>query len=380
MLWLGLIVWLISRAVRQQGVLERLQPKPMPLGVSPPEVAVVVPARDESSNIELCLRSLCDQHYPEDRLRILVVDDHSSDDTAEIVARLIRRGARIVLLRAPELPHGWKGKAHACWVGAASVPASVEWLCFMDADVRAHPLLIASAVYDATSAEIDLLSLAPRQELRSFCERLLIPCGLYLLGFSQDLAKAQQPDSPDVVATGQFMLACNKAFTGVDGFADPTVRSSICEDIALARLLKRRGCRVLLKDGGAVSSVRMYDGWRTLWPGIAKNLTDMLGGPARTLVVALCAVVLAWTSLLLPLLDLRGCLNGDGASCVALVPATIASIATFALHLVGAAHFGIPLGYGFLFPLGYTAGALLALDSVRWRLRGRVYWKGRAYP
>ncbi len=374
--WLGLVAWLILRAVGQRNALERLVRVHAGAGADAPAVAIVVPARDEGRNIGPCLRSLLAQQYPERRLRIIVVDDDSSDDTARIAASLAAGDARLTLLAAPPLPAGWKGKVHACSFGAAAA-AGADWLCFIDADMRARPELVASAVQAASAGRIDLLSLAPRHELGSFAERLILPCGLYLLGFTQDLRGVQAPQSGEAVATGQFMLLARAAYEAVGGFA--AVRDAICEDVALARLLKRRGHRVLLEDGSELLATRMYCGWRTLRPGIAKNLSEMLGGPGRTLATALIAVALAWAAVGVPALDIVGCLKGVSGAAAALAPALAASCAAFGLHLAGAAHFRIPLFYGLLFPLGYTAGAIIALDSVRWRLAGRVHWKGRVY-
>ncbi|HTT02873.1 MAG TPA: glycosyltransferase family 2 protein [Steroidobacteraceae bacterium] len=375
--WLVAVAWLITRAFRQRHALRRVQPYAPAADESAPAVAVIVPARDESANIAPCIESLSAQSYPAAHLHIIVVDDDSADATPQIVTSLAAADPRIRLLRAPPLPPGWKGKVHACCIGAAAAPAGTLWLCFLDADMRAHPLLIASAVRAAEEGTLDLLSLAPRHELGSFAERLMLPCGLYLLGFSQNLAKVQAPESTEVVATGQFMLARRQAYVSVGGHA--SVRSAICEDVELAGLLKRQGYRVLLEDGSAVLGTRMYTGWRTLWPGIAKNLIEMLGGARRTLGMAALAVVLAWASVLLPIIDAHACARGSQTACIALLPALLGSAAAFALHIAGALHFGIPLWYGLLFPLGYTAGAIIALDSVRWRLAGRVYWKGRVY-
>ncbi len=379
--WLGLVAWLILRAVAQRNALERLVPASERHGSDglpheAPKVAIIVPARDESLNIGPCLRSLLAQQYPAERWRIIVVDDDSSDDTAQIVASLARADARLTLLSTPPLPPGWKGKVHASWIGAAAA-SDADWLCFIDADMRAEPQLLASAVEAARVGRIDLLSLAPRHLLGSFAERLILPCGLYLLGFAQDLKRIQAPESGEVVATGQFMLIARKAYEAIGGFA--TVRSDICEDVAIARTLKRRGHRVLLEDGSALLATRMYTGWGTLWPGIAKNLSEMLGGPRRTLATALIAVALAWASVLVPALDIVGCLKGASGAGAALAPALAASCAAFGLHLAGAVHFRIPILYGFLFPIGYTVGAFIAMDSVRWRLAGRVHWKGRVY-
>jgi chlorobactene glucosyltransferase len=376
-LWLALIVWLIARAVRQHSVLARVPVTAREPGSALPAVAVIVPARNEAANIGPCIESLCAQEYPSDRLALIVVDDDSTDETSAIVTALAKRDDRIELLRAPPLPPGWKGKVHACCVGAAAVPPGTQWLCFLDADMRAEPRAIASAVEAASHRKLDLLTLAPRHELESFAERLMLPCGLYLLGFYQDLAKVQAPESDEAVATGQFMLLRRSAYDAVGGHAP--VRDEICEDVELALLMKRRGYRVLLMDGNLLLRTRMYTGWSTLWPGFAKNLIQLLGGRLRTLIAAPVIVALAWAAVWLPLQDLAALMHGVNGAPLALALATLGSAAVLGLHVGGAAHFKIPWWYGLLFPLGYTAGAVMALDSVRWRINRRVHWKGRVY-
>jgi chlorobactene glucosyltransferase len=376
-LWLALVIWLIARAVRQSNVLARVPVSTSdPHGIAP-KVAVIVPARDEAANIGPCIESLSAQEYPLDRLRLIVVDDDSTDETSAIVVALAKRDDRITLLRTPPLPPGWKGKVHACCTGVAAAPADAEWLCFLDADMQAAPSAIASAVQMASDRKLDLLTLAPRHELGSFAERLMLPCGLYLLGFYQDLERIQAPESDEVVATGQFMLLRRSAYDAIGGHAP--VRNEICEDVELALLMKRRGYRVLLMDGNLLLSTRMYTGWSTLWPGFAKNLIQLLGGPLRTLIAVPVIVVLAWAAVYLPLQDLAAVMHGVRGAPLALGLATLGSAAVLGLHIGGAVHFRIPWWYGLLFPLGYTVGAVMALDSIRWRLTRRVHWKGRVY-
>src|SRR6185312_1520334 len=199
--WLLLVTWLIARAVRQRNVLAAVPVGSWDPGRSAPQVAVIVPARNEAANIGPCVESLSAQDYPPDRLTVIVVDDDSSDGTAATVAALARRDPRILLRHTPPLPPGWKGKVHACCVGTAAAPADAQWLCFLDADMRAAPRAIASAVAAASDRKLDLLTLAPRHELKSFAERLMLPCGLYLLGFYQNLERIQAPQSDEVVAT-----------------------------------------------------------------------------------------------------------------------------------------------------------------------------------
>lgn len=394
--WAATVLWLILRALRQRGLLQPLPAPPVPPAAS---LAVIVPARDEEANIAACLGSLLAQDYPRDRLSLLAVDDGSRDRTAELAAALAARDDRLALVAAGPLPPGWTGKSHACWTGVAALQGAPDWLCFIDADMRAGPGLLSAAVAAAEAQGLDLLSLAPRHRLVGFAERLMIPTGLYALAFSQDLAgtagtapagggrgvqaRGVAAAPARIAANGQFMLVRRQAYLAVGGHE--AVRAAICEDLELARRFLRAGCRIGFLDAGAMLETRMYSGWRSLWPGFAKNLTEMLGGPARTLAVAAAAPVLAWASLAVPALALAALLQegggttGRAADWSAVVLACAATGAVVGLHLTGARHFRIPLWYGLLYPLGYTIGAALALDAVRRRLRGQVYWKGRSY-
>jgi len=375
--WLVLVAWLIFRAFTQRGLLPPLLPA-LPNGEACPRIAAIVPARDEEANIARCLEGLLAQDYPAARRNVFIVDDHSADATPAIAGAIAARDGRVRVLAAPPLPPGWIGKCLACWVGAHAASGEAEWLCFLDADVRPQPSLLSRAIATAQSEGLDLLSLAPRQELGSFAERLVMPCGLYLMAFYQDLGRLQSRAGKDATATGQFMLVRRALYEAVGGHA--AVRNAICEDVSLARLIKRAGGRVALHDGREAISARMYTGWRSLWEGVAKNLVDMLGGPVPTLVTAFAGTALAWAAWLIPAVDAASCVQGNPAGCLALGPALAASAAVAGFHIAGAHYFGIPLWYGLLFPLGYTAGAVMAIDSLRLRLRGTVTWKGRTYP
>jgi chlorobactene glucosyltransferase len=372
-----LFLWLTLRAFKQRGLLPGLAPASPPQEETARYVAVIIPARDEAANIGRCVQSILAQDYPAQRVSVIVVDDHSADDTAAIVHAMAARDSRLMLITSPPLPPRWTGKSHACWIGAQSAPRDCEWLCFIDADVRSARELLTSAVTAALAKKLDLLSLAPRQELGSFAERLILPCGLILLSFVQDLRQVQGRSNSDVTATGQFMLIGRDAYEATGGHA--AVSGAISEDLEVARLLKQAGCSVLLMDGARFVTTRMYTGWRTLWPGLAKNLVDTFGGRIPTLALALAAVTLAWAALAIPLLDAIGCVHGVAGARFGLALALVASAAAFGLHIAAAFHFRIPFWYGLLFPLGYTAGAIIAADSVRRRIAGRVSWKGRIY-
>lgn len=375
--WLALITSLILRARDQYRLFQATAVSALtPYRAA--RIAIIVPVRDEEHNIKTCLKSLFAQDYPSEDFEVWVVDDHSSDRTVSIATDLARHQPRLKVLLSPPLPPQWTGKCHACSIGARAVSPEIEWLCFLDADVQARPALLASAVAVAHADRLDLLSLSPQHQLTSFAERLVVPCWFFVLGVCQDIRKFQSHDGGRVIATGQFLLIRNSSYQSAGGHA--SVCNVVSEDLALACLIKRAGGRVALRNGRQLLAARMYTGWQTLWPGLVKNLVDVVGGPASTIAIAVAAVALAWSACAMPMAVGLRCEQGATAACVALVPVSVGSAAIFGLHMAGAVYLGVPLWYGLLFPLGYAIYAIMSVDSVRRKLSGRMSWKGRTYP
>lgn len=376
-LWAGVVTTLLVRAATQYRHYETLPEKPVADGGELPLLTVIIPARNEAANIGRCLRALLAQDYPRERLRFVVVNDNSTDTTPVMVHQAAGGDPRVRLLEAGPLPPGWAGKPHACWAG--SLAAEGSWICFVDADTVAEPALFAIAVREAVRRGLDMLSLSPRQEMGTFWERIILPAGFFLLAFQQDLRRVNHAEMEDASVNGQFLLFRREAYDAVGGHA--AVRAEICEDSALARAVKRSGGQVALLGAEKLIRTRMYTGLITLWEGLSKNVTEMLGGLAVTVLVAGAALVLAWTSIAAPVWSWHAAAQ-PGAGWMTLAGCVITCLASLALlctHISGAFYFGIPWTYGFLFPLGYTVGALIALNSARLRLQGRVAWKGRIY-
>ena len=377
------VALLILHAIRQARALRQLvreDPEAEKSDAAGPgsRVSVIVPARDEAGNIGPCLSAILAQAGLKDRLAVIAVDDNSTDATPKIMAGLAAGDPRLALVKAGSLPPDWLGKPHACWAGYGAAGPGSDWLCFIDADVTLTPDAIATAVAAAEREEIDLLSLAPRQTLGSFAERLIMPAGFYLLSFRQDLVKLQDPGNPDATAAGLFILVRREAYRAAGGHA--AVRGTVCEDVELARRVKAGGGRVAMWSGEEFLETRMYHGWKSLWEGVGKNLVDMLGGPVATVATVIAANVLVVASLALPVLDaVELARSGATDALVALVLSGCVFAAVLGFHLAGARHFRTPLWYGLLYPLSYAAGSLIALDSVRRRLAGEVSWKGRTY-
>lgn len=371
-IWCALVGWLLARVLRQFRVHAGEAVAAVPPAANMPSVRVIVPARDEATMISGCLAALSAQFYPSDRLSIVVVDDDSRDGTAAHVRQAIAADPRIALRSAGMLPSGWLGKPHACWHGAEGAPA--DWLCFIDADVRAAPLLLASAVQAAEAQAIDLLSLQPFQELGSFGERLLVPAGLLMIACAKDLRAIDDPASPEANANGQFMLMRREAYEATGGHA--AVRAEICEDRALARLAKQSGLRVRVLAAEHLARTRMYRDFAALWEGFSKNAVDIMGDARRTLLVAAAGLLVGWATLLLPLGIALATLH-DPAAWPALVLALAGSGVVLGVEIGTARHFHVPPWQVALLPAGFTLAAALAWRSVWLRRRGRATWKGR---
>lgn len=368
--------WLIARAARQFVSFDALDPAPAnPRDAGLGEVAIIVPARNEADVIERCLVALRAQDYAHERLAIIIVDDGSTDATAALARQAAAVDRRVRLIEAGPLPPGWAGKPHACWRGA-TVAGMPRFFCFVDADTAARPALVRSAVREAEWRGLDLLSLEPRQEMRGFWERLVLPAGLFALAFSRDIRRVADPSVADASANGQFMLVRSSAYWRVGGHA--AVKSALAEDSSLALALKSAGHRIAVLGGQRLIHTRMYRDFRGLWQGLGKTSTEALGGPARVLLVCGLGMPLAWAIVLAPVV--LGLSASAGAlPLVGTLLAAMAALAAIGLHVSGARHLGVPAWYGLLFPLGYTVAAAIALDGLRRRAQGRIPWKGRCY-
>ena len=362
--WAGLVGWLLLRVVRQGQAWDRQALPTERAKAEMPSVHVIVPARNEAMNIADCLASLDRRDDPAGCVRITVVDDGSTDETAACV----RTSGQAALLTAGALPPGWLGKPHACWRGA--MEADTEWLCFIDADVRAAPALLASAVARAEADGLALLSVQPFQDLGSFWERLVIPAGMLMI------ACASPRQAAGITVNGQFLLVRASAYRQVGGHA--AVRGEVCEDNALARLLQAGGFRVAVAAGEHLARVRMYCGLASLWEGFAKNAVDIIGSDRGTAAAAGAGVLVAWGVPLVPVCLALGRSTGT-ASTAGLMLACVASCVALGVQAATLRHFRTSLLLLPLLPVGVTVAAAIAAQSIRLRRAGEVRWKGRNY-
>ncbi len=369
-IWCLTALAMLAFTLYQFASLESLNPISSPGSL--PNLSVVIPARDEAANITRSLESVLRQEYP--ALEIVIVDDGSIDGTAAIAQAVADGDPRVRIIEAGALPAHWFGKPHACWVGAASASEASEWLCFIDADTQLEsPLVLATTVSTAARDSLSMLTLWPFQELVTFWERAVFPTAFLLALSSINIRRINDPATDDAVGVGQFILIRRADYVALEGHSHPSVRSSVVEDVALARLVKRSGHRLRFMRADRLVSTRMYASLRELWDGFSKNVVDIFQGFGRAAVIAAGALVMGWLPVGL-----------------AVAAATSASIVAFTFWAVGMAalaatyvrvttHLRIPIWYGLWFPVGFTLGAGIILNSARQNIMGGITWRGRRY-
>ena len=345
-----------------------------------PLISVIVPARNEERNIRRCIEALLAQTYP--NFELIVLNDRSIDATPEILAGLAWRDSRLLVLRGDELPSGWAGKPHALHQAAQS--ARGEWLCFVDADTFTSPQALASVFRAALEQSADLFSIFTRQELGSFWERVILPLVFTALSVGFAPRKVNDPHKPDAIANGQFIFIKRKVYQALGGHA--AIKGSIVEDRDLATLVKRAGYRLVVADGQAVASTRMYTSLAEMWEGWTKNIfLGLKDRPGLLLLGAFGAFVSVFAALLLPLWFLGGLLWGSaGGGTLAFVVAIEAAILWGYLifwRILACSKMEISAWYALATPLGAGVFAAMMIASAWKVLSGRgVTWKGRRYP
>lgn len=235
-----------------------------------PFVSIIVPVRNEAGKIARCLDSLSKQDYP--RFEVIVVDDRSTDDSAEIISRYVSERPNLKTVTCPEVRPGWLGKCNALAYG--SNLARGDWFAFVDADTYHHANSLRDGVSSAISNGVDLISFMPVQELYSFSERVVMPVllGSFLLG--DPFNRINDVNSPRAYAYGQYFILKRKTYEAIGGHE--RVRDQILDDIALGRAVKAHGFRITAADGRRLYSVRMYTNLAELWSGWTKNLYALI--------------------------------------------------------------------------------------------------------
>lgn len=237
-----------------------------------PRLLVVVPARNEEKKIEACLRSLVRSLYP--NLRIVAVNDRSSDATGAIMDRLQQQfPTRLNVLHITELPEGWLGKTHAMWLGAQQQAS--DYLLFTDGDVLFAPQALMRAVNYLGSEQADHLVLFPTLLLQSFGETMMIALFQMLFIFEHRAWKVADPDSNEHLGVGAFNLVRRSAYEAIGTYQ--ALRLAVLDDMMLGERIKRFGCEQRAAYGRDLVQLRWAEGALGVIRGLTKNAFALSG-------------------------------------------------------------------------------------------------------
>jgi hopene-associated glycosyltransferase HpnB len=222
-----------------------------------PSVAVVIPARDEASALPASLASILAQDYP-GKLSVVVVDDQSSDGTADAARGAAPKDGRdVAIVAGKALPSGWTGKVWAQAQGIAKADArpAPEYLLLTDADIHYAPDALKRLVARAKSGNYLLTSLMAKLHCESFAERALIPAFVYFFQMLYPFAWVNRSEGKVSAAAGGCKLVKREALKRAGGIE--AIQGALIDDCALAKLMKRQG-PISLQLSEDVSSIRPY--------------------------------------------------------------------------------------------------------------------------
>ncbi|MGA2882203.1 MAG: glycosyltransferase [Bryobacteraceae bacterium] len=378
MLWVLVVVW--GRHVlfaENLAALPNLSAAAGPAAPSlPPTVSLIVPARNEAIDIESAVRALAAIDYP--ALEILIIDDHSSDATLDILRRLAREFQRLRVLSAPDVPPGWTGKTNASWFGFEQADPRAQWLLFTDARVKFHPLAVRCAVAHAEAKQLGFLSCIIRFEGEGLPEELIAILQNRGLVISARAFGGGAPVAP--FGLGAFSLIRRDVYMQCGGHA--LWPDHPLEDFMLAKSARDSGAVTSAAIASELISIRRYHGVadmrrrivRTLRVAASDHLVDLVNRISLELLLGVLPLPLAIGALarmvatraIQPTLGLLCAIAFLAWLAGACTPRTSIRICRFRGWVV------------WLHPLGAALWTWLLVLAIGERIRGRkISWRGR---
>ena len=343
-----------------------------------PNVWAIIPARDEADVIAKSLASIFQQDYS-GFLSVALVDDNSSDDTAEVAretADKLEKKEQLHLISGRALPSQWKGKLWALEQGinyAKKQQVSPDYILLTDADIKHHNSNLKELITKAETEQLDLVSLMVLLRCQSFWEKLLIPAFVFFFQKLYPFRLANNPQSFIAAAAGGCILIKTRALDKIGGIA--SLKDALIDDCTLAKKVKTSGGKIWLGLTDRTISLRPYDSLKSIWDMVARTAFNQLNYSWLLLIGTILGLALVY--IVPPLAVIYGIIVQDNITViigtVTIFLMSLSYLPTIRLYRLS------PLWSLNLSAIAFFYG-LMTIDSAIKHLQGKGgFWKGRVY-
>jgi hopene-associated glycosyltransferase HpnB len=361
-----------------------------------PRVSILVPARNEAETLPHTLPSLLTQDYP-GPCEVVLIDDRSSDGTAETARRIaaeLGRAERLRVIAGAPLPEGWVGKVWALQqgisaLGARDLPLSTQhsglstFFLLTDADILHAPASLRRLVAESLAGGLALNSRMARLRCESAAEKLLIPAFVFFFNLLYPMRRVNDPRRRTAAAAGGCMLLSRQGLERIGGGLE-SIRAELIDDVSLARLVKGAGLPICLSlSRTEVLSLRAYPGLGDIWRMVRRSAFTELKHSWLRLAGALLGLGLLFVVPALAFFSgLAGmALSGDSAQPAAIglwacLKGLLSLYAMWAAYGPAIAFFELPRRYAYTLPVAGVLYGLMTVDSaLRYELGGGTQWR-----
>jgi hopene-associated glycosyltransferase HpnB len=298
-------------------------------------------------------------------LDIILVDDQSTDATAEVAQKAAR--GRVRILSGAPLPPGWSGKLWALEQGRRDINTPLTLL--IDADIELMPGILVALLKMMRENGLQFVSLMAALRMASFWERLLMPAFVYFFKLLYPFRLANSPSSKVAAAAGGCILLETRLLNEIGGFE--ALQKELIDDCALAKKVKSQGWKTWIGLTHSVRSLRPYTDLGTIWNMVARNAFTQLD--YSRLLLALCTGIL----LLAFWFPVAGLVFGN---LVARYLSTIALGGMMLSYMPILRFYGISTRWALTVPvIGTLYLGMTWTSAIRYWEGKRSQWKGRTY-
>ncbi len=357
------LITILSTIYLLIGLSKLQQLSKQPLIAEQPGVAVIIAVRNEEADLEKALQSVCNMNYQ--NYRIIVVNDRSTDRTAEILEGFKTRYPQLIMVTVTELPDGWLGKNNALYQGYLN--STEEWMLFTDADIKFHPDTLSRALNYAVSNQLDHLPILPEVISRSAILNSALATFAITLVMNLKPWDAKKPGRKGYAGIGAFNLIRRDAYEKIGTHI--TIRLRPDDDLQLGQKVKQAGLRQDVLTGIGYIKLEWYRSLRQFSNGLMKNAFSTADYNFGKTIASVTAVLI-FIALPMPLMFIFG------TTTIRLMAVTVLLFHMIYMVLVPPNKWW----YALMIPF---SGLLLAFTFLRAAIvnlkQGGIYWRDSFY-